>query len=97
KQMRVKDGGVFGTDRFRDLLLHLEDLHPSLHERRFKPRNFISNLRRLDVVARHVVEIVADDMNDGARESGRDACSAKSDFLVIAAHPRAILKRNQSS
>jgi hypothetical protein len=30
-------------------------------------------------------------VNDAARKSRRDACSAKSDFFVIAAHPRAIL------
>jgi hypothetical protein len=36
-------------------------------------------------------------VNDGSREAGRDACSAKSNFLVIAAHPRAIVERNQSS
>src|SRR5207245_2033259 len=68
-----------------------------LHERGLEPRDLVSNLRRLNVITDNVIEIVANDVNDGAREPGRDACSAKSNFLVIAAHPRAIVERNQSS
>src|SRR5438034_10410774 len=88
---RVENGGVFGADRFRNFLLHLENLDTCLHERGLEPRDFISNLRRFDVITRHVIEIVPHDMNDAARQPGRNARSLKPDFLVIAAHPRAIL------
>src|SRR5262249_38447296 len=97
QQMRVEDGSVFGADRFRDLLLHLEDLHARLHERGFETCDLVSNLRRLDMIADNVVEIITHDMNYAVRKSGRNANSLIPRFLVTAAHPRAILSRNQSS
>src|SRR4029077_4313714 len=97
KQVRVEDGGVLGANRFRDFLLHLEDLDARLDKRGLEPRDLVSNLRRLNVITDNVIEILANDVNDGSREAGRDACSAKSNFLVIAAHPRASVARNQSS
>src|SRR5262249_50571084 len=86
--MRIEDGGVFSADRFRDLLLHLEDLHARLHERGFETCDLVSNLRRLDMIADNVVEIVAHNMNDAVRKSGRNANSPIPRFLVTAAHPR---------
>ena len=89
--MRVENGGVLCADRFGDFLLHLENLDARLYERGFEPRDFVSDLRRFDLITWDVVEIVADDMNNAARKPRRDACPLKPDFLVIAAHPRAIL------
>src|SRR5207245_3809795 len=97
EQVGVENGSVFGADRFRDSLLHLENLHPRLHKRGLEPSDLVSNLRRFNVITGNVVEIVADDMNDAACKPRRDARSAKPDFLVIAAHPRAILYRTESS
>src|ERR1700693_268471 len=97
EQMRVEDGRVLGPDRFSDFLLHLQDLHPGLNQRRLEAGNLVSDLRRLDVMTPDVIEIVAYDMNDAVADPGRDANAAKPDFLVTAAHPRAILSRNQSS
>src|SRR5207302_2570683 len=97
EQVGIKNGGILGPDRFRDFLLHLENLDARLHKRGLESRDLISDLRRFDVITGDVIEVVAHDMNDTPRKSRRDAYSAKSDFLVIAAHPRAILERNQSS
>src|SRR5205823_2494367 len=84
-------GSAAENTGFGDFLLHLENLDTCLHERGLEPRDLISNLRRFDVITRHVIEIVPHDMNDAARQPGRNARSLKPDFLVIAAHPRAIL------
>ena len=91
EQVRVENRGIFGADRFRDFLLHFEDLNARLDEGGFKAGNFVSNLRRLDLITGDVVEIVAHHMNDAVGKPRRDARSLKPDFLVIAAHPRAIL------
>ena len=67
--MGIENCGVFGSDRFRDALLHLEDLHPRLNERRFEAPNFVGDLRWRDAIARHIIEFVANDVDLAAGDS----------------------------
>ena len=97
KKVRIENRGVLGADRFRDFLLHLEDLDARLDERSFETRDLVSNLRALDLITRDVIVIVAHHVNDGMREAGRNTRALQSDFVLSAAHSRAILKENYSS
>ena len=63
EKVSVKNRCIFGSDGFRNTLLHLQNLHPRLNERRFETPNLVGDLRRRDAIARHVVEIVANDMD----------------------------------
>ena len=89
--MGIENGGVFRSDRFRDALLHLENLHARLNEGSFEAPDFIRDLGRRDAVTRDVVQLVANDVNLAAGDSRRDARSFKPNFLsrVVAAHPPA--------
>ncbi len=84
--MGVENGRVFCSNRFRDALLHLENLHPRLNQRGFEAPDFIRDLGRRDAVTRDVVKIVTDDVNPAAGNSRRDARSVKPNFL-----PRVLL------
>src|SRR5689334_20881951 len=95
--MRIENGSVLCADCFRDFLLQLEDLHSGLDESRFKPGDFVSDLPRLDVIAHHIIKIIPDNVNDAVGDPRRDTYSAEPDFFATAAHPRAILSRDQSS
>src|SRR5436190_1509436 len=79
--MGVEDGGVFCSNRFRDALLHLQNLHARLNERSFETPDFIRDLRRRDAVPRDIIEVIAHDMNLSEGASRGDACSFKLNFL----------------
>jgi len=70
--------------RFRDLLLHFENLHPRLDERALEARDLIGDLSRFDPVTRDIVHFVADDMRSPARDAGRDSDALKTNFLFRA-------------
>src|SRR5438105_10455712 len=95
--MSVENCGVLCPNRFGDLLLHLKDLDPGPDQGRFKPADLARDLRRFDVITRHIIQIIADNVNDAAGDSGRHPGAAKSQFRFIPAHARARLKANQSS
>ncbi len=68
--MGVENGGVFCSDRFRDALLHLQNLHPRLDKGCFEAPDFVRDLGRRDAITRHVIHVVSNDM-DLAMSSSR--------------------------
>ena len=84
--------GVLRADRFRDLLLHLEDLRPRLDERGFEARDLVGDLRRVDVVSHDVVDLDREDVDRPARNARATPGHPGSAFprcrTAIAAHSR---------
>src|SRR5215468_10279806 len=93
--MSIENRGVFGANGLRDALLHLEDLHPRLNERRFEAPNLVGDLGTSDAIARHVVKIIANDMHFTVGDSRRNTCCLETNFLsrVISAHLPARVKQ----
>src|SRR5689334_6349374 len=48
QKMGIEDSGVLCPDRFRDLLLHFQNLNPRLDKGGFEPGNLGRNLRRIE-------------------------------------------------
>ena len=86
--MRIENACIFRADGFSDLLLHLENLRTRLNERGFEAPNLVRDLRGLDAIARHVVEIIPHHVNRALGNSRGNACSVEPNFLpcLIAAH-----------
>jgi hypothetical protein len=71
--MSIENTGVFRSNRFRNFLLHLQDLQSRVDQGGFEPADFIGDLRRIDAVPRNVIEIVSNDMNDAVGYAGRNS------------------------
>src|SRR5581483_4364422 len=92
--MRIKNGRVFCADRFRDALLHLQNLHARLNQRGFKPAYLIRDLRWRNAITNNIIQVIANDMNPRAGDPWRDAYSFKANFFLRAvAHATARVKQ----
>ena len=70
EQVRIENRRVFCSDRFRNALLHLKDLHARSDKRRLEPPNFIRNPGGRDPVTHHLIQVIAHDMNPAEGDSG---------------------------
>ena len=83
QQMGIENSRIFGPNGFRNPLLHLENLHPRLHEGGFETRNFGANLRGIDFVADDFLKFVAHDLHDAAGDPGRDSNTVEPRFAFF--------------
>ena len=74
--MSIENRGIFCSDRFRNTLLHLQNLHARLDEGRFETTNFIRHLGRSDAITHNFIQFITDDMNLAAGQEAYYALSA---------------------
>src|SRR5437588_3779663 len=86
--MGIENSRIFGPNGFRNPLLHLENLHPGLHEGGFETRNFGANLRSVDFIADNLLKFVAHDLHNAASDSRRDphTLEPRFAFFPVATH-----------
>jgi hypothetical protein len=85
QQVRIENPGIFRTDCFRDLLLHLEDLRPRLDERVLEAGDFVGDIGRVDLVSHDVVSLDREDVDGPARNPGGGGHTVPALFLVVIA------------
>ncbi len=88
EKVGIENARVLRADRFRDLLLHLEDLRSRLNERALEARDFVRDVHRVDLIAHDIVRLDREDMQRCTRDSRGGGHSLVTLFLVaaIAAH-----------
>ena len=88
EQVRIEHARVLGADRFRNALLHLENLRACLHERGFEARDLFRHLARFDTITRNVIDLVAHHVRTAARNARTysDTLETQFRFRAFIAH-----------